>query len=154
MGEIVVNETRAFLGNEAQWSAARIELEDVQGLWGGRIIRIEGGGKATVRLIQTGMIERRYDLRLARDEIKRLVEIFIANDFTAIRPMERPGIPDEARPKIRLTNSAGAQREVSKWAGVKDERFSAVYSTLIQLEAKTTILEPVYTGPFAWDMKS
>jgi hypothetical protein len=59
----------------------------------------------------------------------------IENDFVTIEPFERPGIPDEARPSITLANATGEQRTISKWAGVEDRRFDAVYAALLRLKA-------------------
>jgi len=142
------NATRAFLGDEAHWSAARVELYDVQGLWGGRRISVAGPKQVVVRRVLTGRLERRYEFDLNADEWKRLLDSFVEYDFVTIKPMERPGIPDEARPTITLVNVGGEKCVVAKWAGVKDERFDAVYSAMMRLEAFTAHLEPVYSGPY------
>jgi hypothetical protein len=145
-----VNATRAFLGDEPQWSVARVELYDVEGLWGGRRIYAEGSQRLVVQLVQPGRLERRYELSLGDGELKQLLDVFVENDFLTIKPFERPGIPDEARPRIALENAAGDKWVVAKWAGVRDRRFEAVYSALTQLERLTTDLAPVYTGPYTF----
>jgi hypothetical protein len=117
------NATRDFLGSEIQRAAAWFEFYDVQGLWGGRRIYVEGIKRAVVQLIQPKMLERRYEFAPGKDEIIRLLDLFVANDFLTIQPSERPGIPDEVRPRITLVNAAGDKWAVAKWAGVKDERF-------------------------------
>lgn len=43
------NRTQAFLGDESTWSAARVELSDVQWLWGGRRIFVPGTGYIVVQ---------------------------------------------------------------------------------------------------------
>ncbi len=146
-----VNKTQEFLGSEVQRSAARIELYDVQGLWGGRRIYVESARRAVVQLIQPGNFERRYEFAPGEAEIKSLLDLFVENDFLTIRPGERPGIPDETRPSITLLNAAGDKCAVAKWAGVKDERFDALYRTLLRLEETTKTLEPVYVGPYRYD---
>ena len=50
-----VNATRVFLGDEPLWSAACVELNDVQGLWGGRRIYVEGPKRVVVRLVRPGI---------------------------------------------------------------------------------------------------
>lgn len=142
-----VNATRTFLGTEPQWSAARIELDDVQGLWGGRAILLEGAGRVVVRLIQPAMLEHRYEFVLGEDERKGLLDLFVENDFLTIKPGERPGRADEARPTLILVNAAGESWRVAKWAGVKDERFDALYAAIAQLETYTQHLAPTYSGP-------
>ena len=142
------NATRAFLGDEPQWRAARVELDDVQGLWGGRRIAVDGAGRLVVQVVEPGMWERRFELAVGADEWRRLVARLIENDFLTIEPAERAGIPDEARPRLTLTNAAGDRRSVSKWARVKDGRFDAVYAALRRLEDLTVHLEPVHRGRF------
>jgi len=145
-----VNATQDFLGRETQRTAACIELYDVQGLWGGWRIYVEGLKRADVELIQPGMFERRYEFALG-DEIRRLLDLFVENDFLTVQPGERLGIPDEARPRITLVNAAGDKWVVAKWAGVKDERFDAIYQALLRLEELTKTMDPVYSGPYEFE---
>src|SRR5258708_38680047 len=73
------NATRAFLGDEAQWSAARVDLYDVQALWGGHRIYVEGTKRVVVRRVLTGRLEHRYEFELSADEWKRLLDLFVEN---------------------------------------------------------------------------
>lgn len=130
-----LNATQQFLGAEAQWPAARIELHDVQGLWGGRRIHVAGTQRVMVQRVESALRETRYEFTLRRAELKRLLDLFVENDFLTIRPLERAGIPDEARPSIRLVNAGGEEWAVAKWAGVADKRFDTLYQALLQLEA-------------------
>lgn len=129
-----MNATAAFLGSESDWKAARVELDDVQALWGGRRIVLDGTGRVNVQVIEREMHEQRYELEIDRAEIVDILQRFVDNDFLAIRPSDRPGIPDEARPKITLKNASGQATSVAKWAGVKDARFDALYARLLQVE--------------------
>lgn len=142
------NATQVFLGDESRWSSARVELHDVQGLWGGRRIYIAGTGQVVVQRVLPGMRERRYALELSAAAWTQLLRTFIEKDFVTIRPPERPGIPDEARPQITLVNAAKEQRSVAKWAGVSEGRFEAVYRALLEVERLTEQLKPVYEGPY------
>ena len=143
------NATRLFLGDEANWAGASIELYDVQALWGGRRIYAEWSKKTVVRLVERGShLERRYEVALGKDEITRLFDLFVEQDFLTIHPAERPGIPDEARPRIGLASGGGDKREVAKWAGVEDDRFETLYRALLCLEALVADLDPVYVGPY------
>ncbi len=45
------NATQDFLGDESQWLGASLELHDVQGLWGGQIIRVDGSRRVVVQTI-------------------------------------------------------------------------------------------------------
>ena len=136
------------MGDEPQWLDARVELDDVQGLWGGRRIAIGGAGRLVVQVVEPGQWERRFELTVEPDEWRRLVALLIENNLLTIQPAERAGIPDEARPSLTVVNAAGECWSVSKWAGVKDERFDAVYAALRRLETLTVHLDPVYRGPF------
>ncbi len=143
-----VNATLTFLGNEPPWPAASVELYDVQGLWGGQRIHVAGSKRVVLRRVLPGRLERRYEFVLSADEWKQLLDLFVDNDFLTLKPAERPGIPDEARPSITLVNDRGDKWVVSKWAGVKDERFDRIYSALMRLETYTAHLEPKYIGPY------
>ena len=48
------NATRSFLGEEPQWPVARVVLDDVQGLWGGRRIAVDGSGRLVVQVVEPG----------------------------------------------------------------------------------------------------
>jgi hypothetical protein len=143
-----VNATRSFLDDESTWPAVHVELNDIQGLWGGRRISVAGTRHVVVQLVQPGLLERRYEFELNPAVWMQLLEVLIEKDFATIQPAERLGIPDEARPRITVVNAAKDQRSVAQWAGVKDERFDAVYQALRQLERLTDRLEPVYEGPY------
>ncbi len=131
------NPTQAFLGDETHWPSVSIELFDVQGLWGGRRIRVTDGGQMIVQVVQRRMIEQRYELRPSPSDFRQLLSVLIDNDFLTLQPAERPGIPDEARPTITVVNAAGEKCTVAKWAGVKDARFAGIYAEFLRLEALT-----------------
>ena len=143
-----VNATQFFLGDESMWSAVHVELDDIQGLWGGRRIAVIGTRQVVVQRVQLGMQERRYVFELGPAAWMQLLQVIVENDFVTIQPMERSGIPDEARPCITVENAAKEERSVAKWAGVNDERFDALYQALLKMETLTEALEPVYEGPY------
>lgn len=144
-----INQTRSFLREPYLWPGASLELDDVQWLHGGRRIFVYGTGQTLVQIVSPGPQERRYEFRLARAEVRRLFQLCIENNLVTIKPEERPGLPDEAQPRLRLASiSSYYPCEVSKWAGVKDARFDAIYQALRQLETRTEQLEPVFTGRY------
>ncbi len=125
-----------------------MELKDVQALWGGRRILVEWPRRVVVRVVERGSRrERRYEWAPADGGVRQLWDLLIRQDFLTIHPADRPGIPDEARPQLALTNAIGERWEVSKWAGVKDDRFDKIYRAMLGLEGLTTELKPVYVGP-------
>ncbi|MFQ5570559.1 MAG: hypothetical protein ACE5G0_12830 [Rhodothermales bacterium] len=142
------NQTQAFLADEATWSAVTIELYDVQGLWGGRRVLISGTGHVVAQLVSAGMYEQRFEFTLGENEILQLLKVCIENDLVTITCDKRLGRPDEARPGIILVNAAGDRCAISKWAGVKNARFDAIYTEFLRIEALTQHRNPVYSGPF------
>ena|SRR5258708_1729519 len=142
------DQTSAFLGPKPHWATASIELSAIQGLWGGRNIYVAGPGRVVVKLVGSGMLERRYQFDLDAAEWTFLLAAFVEKEFLTIRPPERAGLPDEARPRISLVNAGGERHSVSKWAHVRDERFEGLYSRLIHLDKLALQLKPVYMGPY------
>ena len=116
------NQTSAFLGRPYSWSKVKFELDDVQPLHGGIRIYLHSwaSGPAYITSIAPGGQETKYQLSLGWNEKEQLCQWCIEQDFLTINPENRPGIPDEARPSITVTNHAGEKHTVAKWAGVKD----------------------------------
>ncbi len=48
------NATRTFLGDESRWSAASIELYDIQALWGGLRLYVAGPGRVIAQRMMLG----------------------------------------------------------------------------------------------------
>ena len=153
VGSIGQNGTQIFLGNDRD--DVKIALIDVQGLWGGRNIFILGSGKIFVQVVYrepkksgslSPLLEKRYVLSLADDEIRKLINVFIENDFITINLKDRPGIPDEAMPTIILVNGKGQMYKISKWESDKDIRFDTIYQEILLLETRIKNLETVFTG--------
>jgi hypothetical protein len=148
----VTNETAEFLGHRYSWSSAGIELEMVQPLFGGVRVRLPTwtGSLVFVTRVSADGEETKYRLGLGMGEKEGLCESFVEQDFLTIQPEERPGIPDEARPRITLTNRQHQSHTVAKWAGVVDERFDALYELLLALAARTAGQEPAKPRLRAW----
>lgn len=144
----MTNTTGIFLGPKAAWPGASLELDDVQALHGGRRIFIYGTGQVLVQMVAPGQQEQRYEFKLARAEVRRLLQLCIEHDLATIKPADRPGQPDEARPTLTLGNDEGRFEIVSKWAGVTDPRFDAIYAALLQLETRVQHLTPTDSGRF------
>lgn len=132
-GMMTMNETQRFLGDKTTWAQAAARLDDVQPLWGGRRVWVTGRGEVTVQVVAPGGHERQVGLLIHPAGWAALVQQFIDQDFLTISPAERPGRPDEARPTLTLTNPAGAQYSLSKWAGVPAPRFDVLYRAFLAL---------------------
>jgi hypothetical protein len=144
----MTNSTSFFLGPKATWPGASLELDDVQALHGGRRIFVYGTGHVLVQMVAPGQQERRYEFKLAGAEVRRLLHLCIEHDLATIKPADRPGQPDEARPTLALGNYERQFEIVSKWAGVTDPRFDAIYAALLQLETRVQDLTPTDSGRF------
>lgn len=142
------NETQTFLGSEATWSQASLELDDIQALFGGRRIITYGTGQVIIQIISPDQYEQRYELMLTSNKARRFLLSAVEQDLGTIKPAERPGRPDEARLTITLTNAEGKSLSVSKWAGVANVRFDALWKELIALEKEAVRVKPIYQGKF------
>jgi len=167
----VETNTENFLGGRSRWVDARVELLDVQGLFGGRNVLVTGAGSVWVQVVspdREGLRETRYEQIVSRvpaeppPEVAELLECAVRNDFVTLRSDDRPGIPDEARIRIRLTNRDGTIREAAFWegtpalpaeAGNTDRaRFDALYARIRGFQANLEKTRPpVYQGPYRPD---
>ena len=144
------NKTSKFLGRDYQWPQSQIRLGDVQPLYGGVRLWIASWGKPSVHRVAASGDVKRYRVPFSREEKLDLLQLFAEQDFLTIAPPERAGIPDEARPSITLTNHKQETHTVSKWVGVQDARFDAIYDALLAIteRAKDVKPEPEQFGPF------
>ena len=137
---------RYFLSNPPAWPSLHIELNDVQGLWGGRDILVSGTGEVLVQVVSRAGSAELYELTLDASQIEQLLGMFSQYDFPGLAIEERPGIPDEPRPQITLCGPAGEQHRVAKWANDSHPAFDALYQALLQLEGLATHTPPLYRG--------
>jgi hypothetical protein len=137
------NETRAFLGIEYAWSNVSWRLEDVQALHGGVRVWVPHWGAAFVTQVAPGGREAKFKVPVSSKERKQFVRLCIEQDFVTIQPEERPGVPDEARPSITLSNYKREEHTISKWAGVQDARFEVIYQALLDIADRTEGRKPI-----------
>jgi hypothetical protein len=110
----------------------------------------------TVRPCKQGLEQKNYTLFLEKDEMEKIIGAFIENDFLLLRDTEKKGVPDQATPTIILENFKGNVHSVWNWAppvrsgdGSNDDRFHAIYSTLLRFETRAhEMLEPITSGPY------
>lgn len=136
----IENATSAFWGKRDQWADARIELHDVQALWGGRNITITES-RALVEISKSGTKQAElYEVILVENEFEELINLFIVNDFLTIKVASRAGLPDEAKPEIVITNAEGEQHALAVWLGdlEKHERFNVLYQALLYFEKRAS----------------
>jgi hypothetical protein len=131
------NETGRFVGPESDWPRVRVELKDVHGLHGGHAIAIEGSGRAVVQLVEKDRTEYRFNVPLDRKDALALVRLVAEQDLLAAKPLERAGVPDEARVTLIVRNAQGLAREVTKWAKDPLPAFQKVEQALVALKKRT-----------------
>jgi len=146
------NATTAFLGPESQWPRCGIALQDIQGLWGGTAIYLEGSGVCLIRIVHH-QNEKRFTLKLSLEETTALRKACIEADLLTVQIKDRPGMMDEARPRIILRNAEGKTHELAKWVSDAIPRFDQVYKPLLALRKKTENLKPKYEGEYQRDWK-
>lgn len=108
--------TADFLGAPETWGPARLCLDDVHGLWGGRVLYLSGGGALVLQQVPPGRIEARYSLTVPAAEAQAVLALCAAHDVLTVRFPPRPLIPDEANTRLTLVNAAGAPQTVARWA--------------------------------------
>lgn len=112
---------------------AVIELSDIHPLQGGTKIKIEGGNKVTILIVEKGRTTQKERTLLPKD-YDSLIERLITSDLLTIPVEERAGLPDEASPTIILTNSKGETFKLRKWAGDSNKRFDDIYRSILKLK--------------------
>ncbi|MBI2624277.1 hypothetical protein HYW67_02170 [Candidatus Parcubacteria bacterium] len=143
-GQVLENETKKFLGDDALRRSIQMQLYDIHGLWGGVNAFVSGSGEAFLEIVDLVISgSKRYYLRLTDVELQSLTSSFTENNFLTISVSNRAGIPDEARPTIALVNATGQTHQIAKWEGDKNERFEKVYKSLLALSEKKDRFQPV-----------
>jgi hypothetical protein len=143
------NATARFLGDPSGWVAARVELADIHGLWGGCDVALAGDGRCVITRVRLPGYPDGTEVRqVGAATARRLLEQCIAQDFVTIRFPSRPFIvPNEAHPQVTLINAAGVRQVVVCWANdPKDPRFEAIYAALLSL-AQGRAGDPAAPGP-------
>jgi len=156
------NSTFEFLGTPSDWHAVHMELRDIQPIFGGRDVWVDGSGNVLVRSVQTtpqDLEEKIYPLTLDESAVERILEAFISQDFLSLCIPEQSAPPDHGRPEIILTNFRGQRHAVASWDPplpgsdpVVEQRFRTLYREFLRLESmarETT--EPLHNGVYGDD---
>lgn len=91
----------------------------------------------------------RYSADDKKDEPKLFARVrealalrFAAGFKSNYREGKRPGVPDEAHPRITLTLPNEEHLEAEKWANVKDRNFDQLYERLLKLVEQAAKTRP------------
>ncbi|MCA9919336.1 MAG: hypothetical protein KC445_15360 [Anaerolineales bacterium] len=148
---VAENKTAVFLHPAHTWNRASLELVDVQPLHGGVRVLLPSWtvAEATVSQFAPGGTETKYriPLKWTENEKAQLIQLCVDHDFLTIQPEMRLGLPDEARPSLTLQNHKRKKHTITKWAGVENARFDAIYQAMLGIAARTEGTRP-FPKPF------
>ena len=124
-----------------------LELHDIQGLWGGKSLRlhsdglVEGVAVDVPKAGQAGMQVRHFKGTLAKDRAAAILKECVQSGTFELQPERRHGIPDEAHPalEIRATvDGATYARSVGMWEGQVREHpaFAQARKALLEIAAE------------------
>ncbi len=69
--------TKSFLGSPDTWHNAKVELDDIHDLWGGKCITLYGDGTAFVKIVDLGQSAETYRLQLDEERVPELFEALL-----------------------------------------------------------------------------
>lgn len=125
-----------------------LELRDIQGLWGGKSVRIHSTGAVEGVTVdvpkqgQSGMQVQHVGGNVAKDRVVAILRDCVESGTFDLKPERRYGIPDEAHPtlEIRATvDGATYSRSMGMWEGqVRDHpAFGKVRKALLDLPVES-----------------
>ncbi|MFH0725746.1 MAG: hypothetical protein V2B19_05255 [Pseudomonadota bacterium] len=158
-------DTLDFLGFPDDWKAVRMELRDVQPLFGGRDILLTGTGNIFVRTVRPGakgLAEKIHRLPQDPEARRRILHACILHDIIGLHFPPDTTPPDHGRPEIILINARGRQFALRGWdpplPGMDPlivTRFNAVYREFLRLERvseETPVeIQPSDKSDSAWE---
>ncbi len=158
------NETSEFIGAVSDRHDLYMELRDIQPIYGGRDVWVDGSGNVLIRSVQStaqGLEEKIFPLKLDQNDANRIIESFIAQDFVSLKIPEQSAEPDHARPSIVLINSGGDQHSQEAWEPplpgsdpVASDRFRKIYRQFLRLETMARETDvTIYSGMYGDDSR-
>lgn len=137
------NKTAAVLGRRELWPGAMLTLSDNGG---DSKMRVFGTGEVVVQQFLPERQERRYELRLAPEDVVWLFEQCIAMDILQVKPRPVSSFNYVPQISIFLQGVHGRAGGGHKRQGDKDKRFDPLYEYLLALQERVMKLEPTYSG--------
>jgi hypothetical protein len=117
-----------------------LTLRDVAGFSGGHDLALDGDGNLFVLKArhnpdhpETRFWEQRFHVKLSPPELSTLVACVGTSGIARYRERPRNGVPDEARPIIKVALAGQSPLEVAKWDNDKDVSFDTLYKRLLEL---------------------
>lgn len=103
--------TKEFLGSPETWRDAKIELDDIHNVWGGRCITVHGDGTAFVKIVDLGQTAETYRMELEEEQVPQLFEAVLNNDVLSLGA-DAAASEDEVCTRLSITNARGETRTV------------------------------------------
>lgn len=126
-------------------------LHEVQALHGGCVLWAGQDRTAIVQVIEPGLWERRYKIKLNEEQWTEIERLVGAHRFLTLEMPQRNGIPDEALAIIAVTTRDGETAKSQKWANDKHPDFDPIHDYLRGLcRAEGDLIRE---GPFSWDWR-
>jgi hypothetical protein len=100
-------------------------------------IRVRGDGAGELTWFRrNGKGPRTLELRADAPDVRAVFDAVVAQGFAGVVCAERPGVPDEVRLRVTLTNDEGGAWSAEKWASDADARFDAVLDAILVIVRK------------------
>ena len=114
------NKTEEFLGSPDEREKVVLQFNDMNGLYGGRVIVVNGVGNALVQIVspdneQKKMWEKRYLFNISHAQLNDIFTDIINNDVLTIQLEDRSGNPDESRIHFFMTNGNNDFFKLETW---------------------------------------
>jgi hypothetical protein len=123
--------TKEFLGSPDTWRDAKIELDDIHDVWGGKRITVYGDGTAFVKIVDLGQTAETYRMELAEEHVPQLFEAVLRNDVLSLESGSAQPEADEVCSRLSVTNARGETRTICHWdLAATNERFEDVRNQL------------------------
>lgn len=142
------NRTAQILGSPSRWSAALLELIDVQPLHGGKRVLLYGSGRMISQHVKPGLREQRCEFQVPRQAALEVMRLCVEHDLATITTEKRPGLPDEVRIQLRLQGASKVRCQVYRWGEERSPRFDVIYDAVLRLEAQAEGSPLTYEGRY------
>ncbi len=119
--------TKSFLGEPDTWRNAKVELDDIHDLWGGKCITVYGDGTAFVKIVDLDAFGGNIPAAARRRAGAGLFEALLAERRAGAGGSD--GQPRRRRDlhALSITNAEARPRSLCHWElGAVDERFEDV----------------------------
>lgn len=114
----------------------KIDLLDVQGLWGGWEITVKATGEVVVHEVQPtaeGFYRETWLTQWRPGQAQKFLADVLQTGILDYEEVHRYGLPDEARPVIQLFFEDGHTVSLCKWSNDQDPLFDTAYKMLLNL---------------------